>query len=96
MINRRDFLALAAAWPVVDGLMQNTSAAAQGAAKPVTLHDAFNSQQAYNYTVQVAGFGERWPGSPGHQKTRDLINQVLKKNGATIELGRGTQVRRQG
>jgi glutaminyl-peptide cyclotransferase len=53
---------------------------------PVALHNAFNSQQAYNYTAQVAGFGERWPGSPGHQKTRDLINQVLKKNGAQTEL----------
>lgn len=52
---------------------------------PVSLHDAFNGQQAYNYTKQVADFGERWPGSPGHQKTRDLINQVLKKNGAQIE-----------
>jgi len=53
---------------------------------PVSLHNAFNGQQAYAYTAQVAGFGERWPGSPGHQKTRDLINQVLKKNGAQIEL----------
>jgi sugar phosphate isomerase/epimerase len=45
MINRRDFLALAAAWPVVDGLMQNTSAAAQGAAKPVTLGPPPTPQQ---------------------------------------------------
>jgi glutaminyl-peptide cyclotransferase len=33
----------------------------------------------------VAGFGERWPGSPGHQKTEDLIRQVLKKDGAVID-----------
>ena len=26
-----------------------------------------------------------WPGSPGHQKTQDLVNQVLTKNGARIE-----------
>ncbi len=52
---------------------------------PVSIHDAFNSQQAYNYTAQVARFGERWPGSPGHQKTQDLIRSVLKKDGARIE-----------
>lgn len=50
-----------------------------------TLHDEFNSQQAYAYTAQVAGFGERWPGSPGHQKTEDLIHQVLQKDGAQID-----------
>jgi len=49
------------------------------------LHDAFDGRQAYAYTAQVAGFGERPPGSSGHQKTRDLIHQVLKKNGAQIE-----------
>jgi len=52
---------------------------------PASLHDAFNGQQAYAYTAQVTAFGERWPGSPGYQKTRDLIQQVLKKNGAQIE-----------
>ena len=52
---------------------------------PVSLHEAFNGQQAYAYTAQVTGFGERWPGSPGYQKTRDLIQQVLRKNGAQIE-----------
>ncbi len=50
-----------------------------------TLHDAFNSQQAYAYTAEVAGFGERWPGSPGHQKTEDLIHQVLQRDGAQSE-----------
>jgi Zn-dependent M28 family amino/carboxypeptidase len=52
---------------------------------PASLHESFDAQQAYNYTAQVAGFGERMPGSPGHQKTEDLILQVLKKNGAQIE-----------
>jgi len=52
---------------------------------PLALHSRFNGQQAYGYTAQVAKFGERWPGSPGHQKTRDLIRQVLTKNGAQIE-----------
>jgi glutaminyl-peptide cyclotransferase len=52
---------------------------------PVSLHNAFNGQQSYAYTTQVTRFGERWPGSPGHQKTRDLIQQVLKKDGAQIE-----------
>jgi Zn-dependent M28 family amino/carboxypeptidase len=50
-----------------------------------TLHERFNSQQAYAYTAQIAGFGERWPGSPGHTKTEALIHQVLQKDGARIE-----------
>jgi Zn-dependent M28 family amino/carboxypeptidase len=49
------------------------------------LHDRFNSQQAFAYTAQIAGFGERWPGSPGHTKTEALIRQVLQKDGARIE-----------
>jgi len=54
-------------------------------AHAATLHERFNAQQAYAYTAQVAGFGERWPGSPGHKKTEDLIHQVLQKDGARIE-----------
>ncbi|HKV48840.1 MAG TPA: M28 family peptidase [Candidatus Acidoferrales bacterium] len=54
-------------------------------APAAALHDAFNPQQAYAYTTQVAGFGERWPGSPGHQKTEDLIHQVLERDDAQIE-----------
>jgi len=54
-------------------------------AQAATLHERFNAQQAYAYTAQVAAFGERWPGSPGHKKTEDLIHQVLQKNGARIE-----------
>jgi len=50
-----------------------------------TLHDGFNAAQAYAYTKQVVGFGERWPGSPGHQKTEDLIHTVLARTGATVE-----------
>lgn len=50
-----------------------------------TLHEAFNAANAYAYTSQVAGFGERPPGSPGHQKTQALIRQVLKTTRATIE-----------
>jgi glutaminyl-peptide cyclotransferase len=50
-----------------------------------TLHDAFDAKQAYAYTAEVAGFGERWPGSPGHKKTEDLIRQVLQRDGAQIE-----------
>ena len=51
----------------------------------ISLHDAFNSRQAYAYTAEVAGFGERWPGSPGHKKTEDLIHQILQRDGAQIE-----------
>lgn len=58
---------------------------AQSAAPPGSLHDAFNPRQAYAYTAQVAGFGERPPGSPGHERTQALIRQVLLKNGAQIE-----------
>ncbi len=47
-------------------------------------HEVYNAQQAYAYTAKVAGFGERWPGSPGHQKTEELIRQVLKKDGAVV------------
>jgi glutaminyl-peptide cyclotransferase len=59
--------------------------AAALSAASASLHDAFNSRQAYAYTAQVAGFGERWPGSPGHKKTEELIGQVLRKDGAKIE-----------
>jgi len=55
------------------------------AARADALHDRFNSQQAYAYTAQIAGFGERWPGSAGHTKTEALIRQVLQKDGARIE-----------
>jgi glutaminyl-peptide cyclotransferase len=50
-----------------------------------TLHDAFDAKNAFAYTSQVVSFGERWPGSPGHQKTQALIKQVLTKDGARIE-----------
>jgi len=59
-------------------------AAAQSA--PTSLHDAFDAAAAYAYTAQVAGFGERMPGSAGYRKTQDLIQQVLRKTGATIEF----------
>jgi Zn-dependent M28 family amino/carboxypeptidase len=61
------------------------TAMAGGSAAPAALHEAFNSQQCYSYTAQVAGFGERWPGSSGHKKTEDLIRQVVTKDGGKIE-----------
>jgi Zn-dependent M28 family amino/carboxypeptidase len=54
-------------------------------ASSASLHDGFNSQQAFAYTAQIAAFGERWPGSPGHAKTEDLIHRVLQKDGAPVE-----------
>ncbi len=45
----------------------------------------YSAAAAYAYTARVAALGERWPGSPGHQKTQDLIRQTLQKNGAQIE-----------
>jgi glutaminyl-peptide cyclotransferase len=56
-----------------------TSAATQA------LHERFDARQAYAYTAEVTGLGERWPGSPGHKKTGNLIRQVLTKDGAEIE-----------
>jgi glutaminyl-peptide cyclotransferase len=53
--------------------------------RAATLHERFNAPQAYAYTAQIAGFGERWPGSPGHKKTEDRIHRVLQKDGARIE-----------
>jgi glutaminyl-peptide cyclotransferase len=67
------------------GMMAASVLASVSPAAPISLHDAFNSQQAYAYTAEVAGFGERWPGSPGHKKTEDLIHQVLQRGGAQIE-----------
>ena len=55
-----------------------------GAAGPA-LHDAFDAKSAFAYTAQVVSFGERWPGSAGHQKTQELIKQVLTKDGAQID-----------
>ena len=49
------------------------------------LHDGFNPQQAYAYTAQITGFGERWPGSAGHKKTEDLIRSVMQKDNAQVE-----------
>jgi hypothetical protein len=59
--------------------------AASATPAATALHDAFNAKQAYAYTAEVAGFGERPPGSPGHKKTQDLIHDVLKKDGAQID-----------
>src|SRR5215469_3922660 len=61
------------------------AAGLSGQKAPSSLHDAFDSQQAYSYTAQVAGFGERWPGTAGHAKTEKLIHDVLKKDGAQVE-----------
>jgi glutaminyl-peptide cyclotransferase len=67
------------------GLIATSQMASMMPAASTSLHDAFNSQQAYAYTAEIAGLGERWPGSPGHKETENLIHQVLKKDGAQIE-----------
>jgi glutaminyl-peptide cyclotransferase len=67
------------------GMIAASVIASASPAASIALHDAFNSQQAYAYTAEVAGFGERWPGSQGHKKTEALIHQVLQKDGAQIE-----------
>src|SRR5690349_4068157 len=50
-----------------------------------SLHDAYDATQAYAYTAQIVGFGERQPGQPGHKKTENLILEVLQRDGAQIE-----------
>lgn len=50
-----------------------------------SLHEAFDSSQAYAYTAEIAAFGERWPGSPGHKKTENLIREIATKDGAELE-----------
>jgi glutaminyl-peptide cyclotransferase len=50
-----------------------------------SLHEAFDAHQAYAYTAEIVGFGERWPGSPGHKKTEELIRQVVAKDGGQLE-----------
>jgi Zn-dependent M28 family amino/carboxypeptidase len=54
-------------------------------AAQTSLHDAFDAKKCYAYTAQIAGFGERQPGQPGHQKVEDLIHQVLKATGGQVE-----------
>ncbi len=65
--------------------MVGTVFASSKPAVSTLLHDAFSSQNAYSYTAEIAGFGERWPGSTGHTKTENLIHQVLQKDNAQIE-----------
>jgi glutaminyl-peptide cyclotransferase len=67
------------------GLIAASLMASTEQAVSASLHDAFNSQQAYAYTTKIAALGERWPGSPGHKETENLIHQVLQKDGARIE-----------
>ena len=62
-----------------------TVLAATTCAAAPALHDAYSAAKAYAYTKQVTAFGYRPPGTPGHQKTEDLINAVLKADGAVIE-----------
>jgi glutaminyl-peptide cyclotransferase len=69
---------------VLSVVVVTVSAALTALSAAPALHDAFDAAQAYAYTTQVVGFGERWPGSPGHQKTEDLIHTVLARTGATI------------
>jgi glutaminyl-peptide cyclotransferase len=58
---------------------------AYGATAGSSLHDDFSAQKAFEYTRQVVSFGERWPGSPGHAKTENLIHQTLQRDGARVE-----------
>ena len=62
-----------------------TLAAAAQAQAPRSLHDAFDAPQCYKYTAQIAGFGERQPGQPGHAKTEALIKSVVAKNGGQMD-----------
>jgi len=61
------------------------AAAVAPAFSAAPLHESFQAQQAFAYTARVAGFGERWPGSPGHRKTEELIREVLVRDGGQLE-----------
>src|SRR6185437_2380519 len=52
-----------------------------GAGPRPSLHDAFNAQKCYAYTAEVAGFGMRNPGSPGHAKTEALVQTAVQGDG---------------
>src|SRR5262249_30139806 len=56
-----------------------------GRAAAPALHEAFDAKKCFEYTAQVVGFGERWPGSPGHEKTQALIKEVLTRDGGAVE-----------
>lgn len=59
--------------------------AAFAAPKPKPqLYQAFNGEQCYRYTAQIVGFGERWPGSPGHKETEALIDRVVSRDGGQL------------
>lgn len=45
------------------------------------LYQAFDGPQCYAYVKQIVGFGERWPGSPGHAKTEVLVKSVVTRDG---------------
>lgn len=70
-----------AGWSIL-GVVVSVSALS---AVPASLHESYSAKKCYDYTAQVAGFGERFPGSPGYLKTQALIKDVLKKDGAVIE-----------
>ncbi|MGH9487329.1 MAG: M28 family metallopeptidase [Terriglobales bacterium] len=61
-------------------LSASATAAASAKSKP-SLEQAFNAEQCYRYTAQIVGFGERWPGSPGHAETEALVKQVVERDG---------------
>jgi glutaminyl-peptide cyclotransferase len=67
------------------GLIIATAIASAISPASTSLHEVFDSRQAYAYNAEIAGFGERWPGSPGHKKTEELIHRTLQKDGAEIE-----------
>jgi hypothetical protein len=62
-----------------------TLAATAQTPAPRSLHDAFYAAQCYKYTAQIAGFGERQPGQPGHAKTEALIKSVVAKDGGQMD-----------
>jgi Zn-dependent M28 family amino/carboxypeptidase len=90
IVNSRGFLVSCWAMRILRtfvrlGLIAALTMAGAVPAAPASLHDAFDSKQAYDYMAEIAGLGERWPGSPGHAKTEEIIHQVLRKDGAQIE-----------
>jgi Zn-dependent M28 family amino/carboxypeptidase len=87
---RRPAVLLRAALVVVAIALVDPVAPRAAAPLAVALHDAFDAPRAFDYTSTIAGYGERWPGSPGHARTEALIRRVLQRDGAAISSDRFT------
>ncbi|MGH9414162.1 MAG: M28 family metallopeptidase [Terriglobales bacterium] len=45
------------------------------------LYQAFKGEQCYHYTARIVGFGQRYPGSPGHKETEAMVKRIVRRDG---------------